>query len=784
MFRRSHITRAALVAASFVLSTSALVAAPATASDPRLVVASAGAIPRNDTIVNTVISTSFDLELTQQHASTLATYIASLGDTASTNYHHFLTPTQYAKEFGASAATVDAVRAYFRGFDLKVRGLSTSHVLLHVTGLTSNIARAFDTPVETVHTSGGLVAQFAKNATLPSTIANNVQAVAGLSSVVTPSAQLATSHAEAHVTLPSSCTSAGTSSSTPNSLGGYPATEQALAYGLSAEYANGDTGAGQTIAAYELGLYDEADVATYFTCYGISPTVTPINVDGGPTGAYSEEATIDVEEAAVLAPGATIEVYQGPDSGSSPLDIYQQIADDDTATIVTTSWGICETDPTGTPDAEQSIFEQMAAQGQTVIAASGDSGSSDCADNPDGYTPTTLAVDDPASQPFVTGVGGLTVSNFSPLSETVWNGGVSGGSGGGGESVLWSRPTWQSGSGITASDTMRMVPDVSLMADPNTGFIEYYSGTSTGVVRCRRVCASGWDSIGGTSIAAPLLSSIVAVAAQACGTTRLGFINPTLYQMASEGVGFNDVTTGANNIYNVAGYSAGVGYDMASGLGSPNGAAFIAGLCPPKLDAAKSSFAVAMSSTTVNANATVNVALKDANGNPVANASLLVTASAASGTILINAESSSSTGAGQSSANVTSNTTGAANFTITTNTAGPVSVILSYEGTTLHTFTLNFSASHTTSLPTRPRIASLVALAGGFRLSVAASTNNVTSYQYSVNGGATWISFSAVTRSVTVSNLLKSHTYVVYVRARNVAGIGPASIPQRFTTLK
>jgi titin len=179
------------------------------------------------------------------------------------------------------------------------------------------------------------------------------------------------------------------------------------------------------------------------------------------------------------------------------------------------------------------------------------------------------------------------------------------------------------------------------------------------------------------------------------------------------------------------------------------------------------------------------VSLKDANGNPVANAALMVTANAASGTILINAETSSSTGAGQASASVTSSTTGAANFTVTTNTVGPVTVVVSYAGSTLHTFTLNFTASHTSStLPAKPTVSSLVALVGGFRLIVAASTTPVSSYQYSVNGGATWVSFSAVTRSVAVSNLLKSHTYVVYVRARNAVGVGPASSPRRVTTLK
>jgi subtilase family serine protease len=555
---------------------------------------------------------------------------------------------------------------------------------------------------------------------------------------------------------------------------------------LSTEYASGDTGVGQTIATYELGLYDQADVATYFACYGLSPTITPVNVDGGPTGGYSEEATIDIEEAAALAPGAAIEVYQGNDNGSGPIDVYQQMADDDTASIITTSWGICETDPGGSPDSEQPIFEQMAAQGQTVIAASGDSGSSDCANNPDGYTSTTLAVDDPSSQPLVTGVGGLTVSSTSPLDETVWNDGVSGGAGGGGKSAVWSRPSWQVGPGITASDTMRMVPDLSTMADPNTGFVEYYTGTSTGTVRCRQVCVSGWTSIGGTSIAAPIVSALVAVAAQVCATTRLGFINPQLYAMAARGVGFNDVTTGNNNLYNVGGYNAGVGYDMASGLGSPDGTPFITGLCPSKLDLNKSTFTSPSTSVAVASQANLSATLIGANASPVANAQIGVSASATTGAVEINGEVSSETAPGQASASVTSSAKGTATFTVTSNTAGPVTVTITYEGQTLHTATITFGASHVArAVPGRPTIRGLVALVDGFKLVVAPSTSGstpITVYQYSSNGGTTWSNFSATTRTVTVRSLLKSHTYAIIARARNAAGVSAPSLPSRVTT--
>jgi subtilase family serine protease len=790
MRRQSRFTPLALVGLSLTLGAFTLVVTPALASEPRVEVANASPVPSADHIVHQTITTNFDVLLRQNDQASLTAYLAGLYDTASPDYHHFLSPSQFALRFGATSSTVSGVRSYLSKFGLKVGALSKGHILLHVTGSTSNIARAFATPVETVRVSGGsLAAQFSTAATLPARIAKDVKAVVGLSTIVTPTPELS-SHDTSKQSGPTTCPSAATAQSA-SSGGGYTAQQQAQLYGLNTAYASGDTGVGQTIAAYELGLYGQSDLATFFSCYGLTNLVTQDTVDGGVSSGYnvgspSEEATLDVEEIAALAPGATIKVYEGPNDNSGPTDIYQQIADDNTASIVTTSWGICEADPSGDAVAEQAIFEQMAAQGQTVVAAAGDSGSSDCAANSDGYAPKTLAVDDPASQPLVTGVGGLTVTSISPLLETVWNtgAGTNAGAGGGGVSTLWARPSWQSAPGITASETMRMVPDLSVMGDPATGFIEYYTGSGTGI--CRRSCASGWGAIGGTSIGAPIVSSLVAVAAQACGVSRIGFINPTLYAMATAGTGFNDVTTGNNEIYNVAGYSAGLGYDMASGLGSPNGIAFIDGLCPAKFNAAKSSFTTTPQNPPVNSASTVTAVLQSATSTPVANEVANVAASASAGRILIDGDASSSSGTGKSSYEVTTDATGTANVTVTSNTPGPVTVTITYAGQTIYTTTVDFTAAKV-SVPGKPAIRNLTPLVGGFRLLVTPPASDggsaITSYQYSVNSGRTWYNVSRTTRSVSVGNLTKARTYLVIVRARNAKGASASSAASRVTTL-
>lgn len=772
-----------------------IAALPATASETRVLVAGLAPTPTHDVVVNKAITTSFDLALTQNHQAALTSFISSLSNPASANYHHFLTPSEYAARFGATSTDVRAVERYFSSYGFRIGALSKGHNILHITGTTSEIARAFDAPVETVRMSNGaLDAHFTSDATLPNSLAHDVTAVAGLDSVVPESTNLETAHVSApRVALPQTCSAAGSSTgSTPNSVGGYTVQQQAKLYGFSNAWASGDTGVGQTIGVYELATYDASDVATYFSCYGLSPNVTSINVDGGPTASDNaddapDEATLDVEETAALAPGVGIEVYQGTNNNSGPTDTYSMMASNDTATIITTSWGICEAQTDGAAQAEQAIFQEMAAQGQTVVAAAGDDGSSDCEDTSD---PTSAAaVDDPASQPYVTGVGGLDVPNIDPLSETVWNDNCTQsdcGAGGGGQSSLWSRPTWQLAAGIDPeTETMRMVPDLSVMGDPVTGFIQYYTGTGSGF--CRHSCSGGWGGIGGTSIGAPLVSDLIAVAAQACGVPRLGFVNPSLYAMAS--TGFVDVTTGNNDLFNIGQYSAGPGYDMASGLGSPNGAAFISGLCPPAFSASKSSFST--SSTTgvaAGTGPTVTATLRNASGEPIANASVAITATAPGGTLSIDGvENSAATGTATSTA--ISNAEGVVSFDVESTVPQSVTVTIDYEGAAIYTTTITFtsaSGAKVSARPSAPTISTLSPLVGGFHLIVRPPTSNggsaITEYQYSINGGASWITLPKDVRSVDVTKLLKHHAYVVVTRAINAKGASAASAAKRVVT--
>ena len=162
----------------------------------------------------------------------------------------------------------------------------------------------------------------------------------------------------------------------------YTADQLASAYNFSSLYAAGDEGAGVTIAIFELEPILRSDIAAYQACYRTTASVSYIRVDGGSgSGKGSGEAALDIEDVIGLAPKATIDVYQGPNSNAGVIAELTAIVDNDTAKVVTTSWGECEPEVSATMlHAEGTLFEQAAVQGQSVFAAAGDDGSSDCED--------------------------------------------------------------------------------------------------------------------------------------------------------------------------------------------------------------------------------------------------------------------------------------------------------------------------------------------------------------------------------------------------------------------
>lgn len=537
--------------------------------------------------------------------SALSAFISAISSPSSPAYRHVLARGQFARVFGPSALELRTVEGAMRHAGLRIDGVSQSHLVLDVSGTAAVVAHAMHSSFARWQLPDGTTGYRLNGAArLPFGIARFVAGVVGVSSLVeerdfaiplrrAPVRAVAPRRAAPRASGdgPSTDADACPEAIQQSSNTTYLPYDEGEAYGLTTAWGDDDDGAGRTIALVEFAPFRLSDVLFDEWCFGLAsqdatsdPLLRTVLVDGGTSpgsAAAIDEPSLDIEQLRTLAPGAKVVVYEGPNNVAGPVDTLQRIATDDTATAVSISWGICE--QFSDHAAETPIFEQLAAQGQTVFAAAGDSGSSDCLEqSPPGAPPlTAAAVDDPGSQPLVTDVGGLTVDSLAPLAETVWNecaedGVVNclGDAGGGGFSSLYPHPTWQVAPGVPTGSSRgaagRDVPDLSVMADPDTGMLAYYDG--------------GFVPIGGTSMAAPLMAALDADAAQYCGTATFGFLNPLLYAMARSGVGdFDQVTTGDNAVatatYRAQEYFAHSGYNMAAGLGSPDPGTFLPALC-------------------------------------------------------------------------------------------------------------------------------------------------------------------------------------------------------------
>ena len=582
------------------------IASPAAAAPP-VRLGSAPAVPLGARTVGAPASSvpiHITVTLQSQNPTGLAAFANEVSTPGSPLYRDYLTPTEFAQQFGATPAAVQAVESSLEAHGLVPGPVSPNSLSIPVTATAGELSQAFSTSFARVALPGGTTAVVNQQApSLDPGIAADVQAVIGLDTLATAKPLLVQAHAAAapavrpHVVTggPQPCAAASSMGPTE---GGFTADQIAAAYGLPGLYQSGDEGAGQTVAILELEPYDPNDIAAFDACYGVSTVPSNVPIDGGAgSGPGQGEAALDVENVIGLAPQAKIAVYEGPNSSTGPYDTMNAIISRRAAQVVSTSWGQCEQlERFGQASSENTLFQEAAAQGMTIVSASGDDGSEDCYPT----TPTALAVDDPASQPYVTGVGGTTLSENpstgARLSETVWNGGQTVGASGGGVSSFWPMPGYQANapgflhvingnsSGATCaarSGDCREVPDVSADGDPTTGYVIYFNGSNT----AGPLETSGWQVVGGTSAAAPAWAALIALAnaSARCGGASIGFANPALYEAAATayGINFNDVTSGNNDMTMSNGglYPAGSGYDMATGLGSPNGTALAQSLC-------------------------------------------------------------------------------------------------------------------------------------------------------------------------------------------------------------
>lgn len=519
----------------------------------------------------------------------LYTLLRNLYDPRAAQYHQFLSVAQFTQRFGPSADEQQAVVDYLTRQGFTITGLYPNHLQIDFSGSEALAEHVFGVSIGNFQAPDGR-SFFASTSAprLPAYLAALITSLSGLDNANRFFHPPARSHSGLHLAPhgSSSCPTAGSGGLLPNQL--------ATAYNYDGLHNAGLQGQGQTVGVFELDGYAPGDIKTYAQCFGGNGTLLQnVVLDGfnGQPGAGAVEVELDIELLLSMAPHlARVVVYEAPNTTQGYNDEFARIVNDRTP-VVSVSWGDCEKNM-GRQEVEQenTYFQEAAAQGQSILVAAGDSGSESCFQLlQGGGFDFSLNADDPAAQPFVTGVGGTTLtvgSNGSYTSETVWNGGLPGGAGGGGLSQYWKTPSWQSGPGVknAYSNGMREVPDVSLDADPTTGYPIYCTAGSS----CSGAgSAGGWITVGGTSAAAPMWAALVTLANQraaSAGKGVLGFLNPLLYKLAAGSAyahDFHDVRQAGNNDelgINGGAYPVTGAYDMATGWGSFNAASLAADL--------------------------------------------------------------------------------------------------------------------------------------------------------------------------------------------------------------
>jgi kumamolisin len=455
----------------------------------------------------------------------------------------------FAATHGADPADIDRLREFAKEYSLTLTDVSLERRTVKLEGTVDNMRKAFEVQLERYEHEGRQYRARTGAIQLPPELAGSVEAVLGLDD--RPQAK---PHFRVHgEEIAESRAAQPSGSFSPRQVA------QLYQFPLDVD------GTGQTIGILELGGgYRPADLTKYFSSIGVKePTVVSVSVDKAqnkPTNPNSAdgEVLLDIEVAGAVAPGAQVVVYFAPNTTQGFQDALTTAIHDAThkPSVISISWGGPEdTWTVQSMTAFDSAAQDAAALGVSICAAAGDNGSSD------GETDGANHVDFPASSPHILACGGtrLQGANGTITSETVWNDGAQGGATGGGFSAQFALPSWQANAGVNApSGDGRGVPDIAGDADPQTGY---------------RVLVDGQNMvIGGTSAVAPLWSGLIALLNEKLGRS-LGFLQPALYALASSAGAFNDITQGSNGAF-----SATVGWDACTGLGSPLGDNLLAAL--------------------------------------------------------------------------------------------------------------------------------------------------------------------------------------------------------------
>jgi subtilase family serine protease len=494
-------------------------------------------------------------------------------DPESPYYHQWLTPEQYGERFGVSETNAALVTGWLQAHGFQVEEVTGGRSSIIFSGTAVQVEDAFHTEIHAYNVRGELHHANAKDPEIPAALAGVVGGVVSLHDFRSDAMHGLVSKPSPDFTNGSAYYLA-------------PA-DFATIYNLLPLYQQSINGSGQSIAIVGRSNIKLADVRQFRTTFGLPANDPQIMVNGSDPGVFNSgeetEADLDVEWSGAVARNAIIKFVVSKSTNSSDgVNLSAQyIVNNNLAPVMSTSFGLCEAALGSSGNGFlNSLWQQAAAEGITVLVSSGDNGAAGC-DSPSVASATHgRGVNGLCSTPYSTCVGGTEfddvstpslywspsnasatqASALSYIPEITWNESAPGyglWSSGGGASIVYAKPSWQTGTGVPA-DGKRDVPDVSLSSAGHDGYLIYQEGSLY--------------VVGGTSAASPSFAGIMALVVQHAAA-RQGNANIAFYSLASKqeaggAAVFHDITSGNNSVPGQLGFNAKAGYDQATGLGS------------------------------------------------------------------------------------------------------------------------------------------------------------------------------------------------------------------------
>lgn len=626
-----------------------------------------------------------------EQESALRAMLDAQQDDSSASFHRWVTPEQFGQQFGPADQDMQVISSWLQSRGFQVNHIARGKIVIEFSGTAELVRSAFHTEIHKFVVNGEEHWANATDPQIPAALAPVVAGVATLHNFK-PKPLYAISDK-----WPKMAMKGGRYRPAFNGTDGTELVpgDFATIYNINPLYKAGINGSGVTIGAVGVAPILAQDIADFRKAFGLPKNPPQMVVDGTSPDYFETEleelgpdveGTLDVSWAGAIAPNASVKFVIASDTDTTDgLALSEEyVVDNNDVDIVTESFSRCESD-VGTAFGQviNGLREQAAAQGITWMVASGDTGPYVCYGEDGENSVGPITVNALASSPYVVAVGGTEFTSASVLSSTywaltnnpktlasaishppedVWNDSCSAAKCGatnvviaassGGASELFTKPLWQAGVAGIPSDGARDIPDVAFTASAdNAPYLICLDGSCEGTIT-----PSSFTPLGGTSASAPSFAGIMALVNQKM-KSRQGQVNYVLYHLAASeqyskcngssaatapesACIFNDITSGDSSIPGEANYGksnakypAGVGYDLATGLGSVNAANLVNNWGSVSFHATSTTLALSPGTFAhgTQANVQASVAPQSGSGTPTGNIALVAASGAGYG---------------------------------------------------------------------------------------------------------------------------------------------------------